>query len=151
MRRPVPILMIFLSVSFFLTACSSAIPGDQESIQISGSWIRPARIGENSAIYMEITNNSRDAITLTAVEVDFARMAQLHQTQVENDIASMHHLNEGIIIDAGTTLALEPGSFHIMLMNITDNLDVGQEESLTLVFDTDQSIEVQARVQQNQE
>lgn len=84
--------------------------------------------------YVIITNNGSTADTLVNVQVDHVGMVELHQTIVENDVARMEPMTNGIEIPAGETVELRPGSFHMMLMDVQQTFAVGDTLTLTLMF-----------------
>ena len=54
---------------------------------------------------------------------------------MNNDIMTMRPLEDGLDIPAGETVILKPGSFHLMFMGVTDPIEAGEENEITLVFD----------------
>jgi hypothetical protein len=123
-----------------LVGCQEATsPGDttessDDTITISDAWVRAMEDG-NSAAYMTIQNNSDDDITLTEASADFANMTQIHQTTIEDDVARMQEVEGGLTIPAGESVNLEPGGYHVMLMDLQEPLVEGNDALLTLTFD----------------
>ncbi|GAB5490474.1 MAG: hypothetical protein Phog2KO_06890 [Phototrophicaceae bacterium] len=100
-----------------------------------------------SGAYMSITNNSADDVTLVAVSAEGVGMVEIHETTVdENDMASMSELEEGILVPAGATVDLMPGGMHVMLMGLENALVDGETVALTLEFDNDTSIVLDAPI-----
>lgn len=133
--------ILLIAFSLLLTGCQTGSSADDDStinaddITIDGAWVRAMESG-NSAAYMTITNNSNTDITLTDASAEFAGMVQVHQTTIENDVARMQQVENGLSIPAGETITLEPGGYHIMLMNLTDALIEGNDTDITLTFDS---------------
>jgi copper(I)-binding protein len=86
-----------------------------------------------AAAYMTITNNGDDAASLISVSTDVAEFVEIHATTIENDIARMSPVDE-LDIPAGNSVALEPGGYHIMLINLTRDLIPGETIALKLTF-----------------
>jgi copper(I)-binding protein len=86
-----------------------------------------------AAAYMTITNNGDDAASLISVSTDVAEFVEIHATTIENDIARMSPVDE-LDIPAGNSVALEPGGYHIMLINLTRDLIPGETIALKLKF-----------------
>lgn len=94
-----------------------------------------------TAIFGEITNNTDEALQLVSVsstDPKLAGMLQLHV--VEN--GKMKEADGGFAIDAHQSLTLKPGGAHIMLMNNTQDLQVGDTVAFTLHFSNGQTAEV---------
>ena len=125
-----------------LAAC-----GSSSEVEIGDVWARTsASSQENGAVYMTITGaDTTDRLTGVSVTSDVARMAQVHETVVNDGLMSMQEVT-AIDIPADGQVALEPGSFHIMLMQLAEPLVVGSEFSVTLTFEEAGDIEVTAEV-----
>ncbi len=54
-----------------------------------------------------------------------------------------------IVASAGTTVALEPGGYHIMLMELAKPLVVGEKVKVTLTFEKAGDVVVEAEVRDN--
>lgn len=104
-------------------------------LTISRPWTRAtAPKATNAAGYVTITNHGKAAETLTAATMAGAGHSMLHQTRMEKGVASMVH-QDSITIPAGATVKLEPGSYHIMAMQLTEGYKAGDTISGTLTFD----------------
>jgi periplasmic copper chaperone A len=90
-------------------------------------------MGSVSAAYMTLVNASDEADSLIAISTDVAEVAEVHQTMVVDGMASMEAIPE-LVIPAGGSVELMPGSYHIMLMNLTRELAPEEMISLTLTF-----------------
>ncbi len=89
------------------------------------------------------------------MDSSIADQAESHETVAADD--SMHE--EGmasammmqevgeIALPAGETVSLEPGGFHVMLLEIASPLELGQKFDLTLTFENggEKVVEVQVR------
>jgi copper(I)-binding protein len=93
-------------------------------------------MGGVSAAYMTITNKGMKADRLIAVEAEIAGKIELHETKVENDIARMIPMLNGIEIPAGGKAELKPGGLHIMLMDLKAPLEAGKTLTLKLKFES---------------
>ncbi len=100
-----------------------------------------------SGAYMSITNNGDEDVALLSVSADGVGMTQIHETTVDdNDMASMEEMEDGVSIPAGETVELAPGGLHVMLMNLENDLVEGEIITLTLEFDDDTSISLDAPI-----
>ncbi|MDX2138449.1 MAG: copper chaperone PCu(A)C [Chloroflexota bacterium] len=88
-----------------------------------------------SAAYMTIENRGAHPVALVSASTSIAAMVQIHETTVVDNVARMGEVEDGIIIPAGESAELRPGSFHIMLMDLMRDLSPGEAIALTLTFE----------------
>ncbi len=115
--------------------------------QVSQAWSRPAPQGGNGAGYAVITNTGPAADTLIAVSSPVAARVEIHETMVMNGQAMMHPRPGGLDVPAGSTVALKPGGWHIMLMGLKQPLKAGDHYPATLTFKKAGKVTVQFSVQ----
>lgn len=102
-------------------------------------------MGSVSAAYMKITNSGDQADTLVSVTADVGD-AQVHETVVKDNVASMQEVKAGLEIPAKGSVELRPGSYHIMLINLKRDLKAGDAVKLTLKFKSGTEIAVDVPV-----
>jgi copper(I)-binding protein len=95
--------------------------------------------GAVSAAYMVIQGDD----TLIAADSPAAAVVEIHQTRMENDVMRMSPV-DGISIEGEAVL--EPGGFHVMLINLTRDLEPGDPIPLTLSFASGAEISLEALV-----
>jgi copper(I)-binding protein len=120
------ILISVLAIVFLLSACS-ADPG----MDVYDAWMRPAKQGENGAIYFMIHNYSSEPDELLEVSSDVAEAIEIHETKMNGDVMEMHQL-ESVSLDGITEFA--PGKLHLMLVNLKKDINLGEEIEITLHF-----------------
>jgi hypothetical protein len=140
--------LVAVAAAFVLVvaACSSGTAGTPKALAVSGAWARAqADTTANSAAYLTIANPTDQADTLLRVTSPVA-MVEMHQTTT--DASGMTGMSpvESIAVPAGGTVTLEPGGFHLMLMDLTKPLAVGDHVELDLVFQHAGAVTVQAEV-----
>lgn len=96
--------------------------------------------------YLQLTNNGEEDDALVSVAVDFADVVQIHETRIEDDMASMVEIGS-IVVPAGETASLEPGGMHMMFMGLTRDLMPGDTVTLMLTFESGNEAEIVAPVQ----
>ncbi len=106
-------------------------PGDD--IVIKDQWIRPGAEKMVTALYFTLENNGSEADTLYAVETDIAKMVQIHETYSNGDVMGMREIGK-IIIEPGSSVKLEPGRMHIMVMRLKKDIKIGDKIGFTLYF-----------------
>ncbi|MDQ7026494.1 MAG: copper chaperone PCu(A)C [Anaerolineae bacterium] len=142
------VIVILLIIAAY-SAMRTQAPQDNRRISVDEAWVRPALTSGNSAAYLTITNDTDNPVTLTSIAVDFAAMAQVHQTIVENDMAQMQQLENGLRIGTGETIRLQPDGYHIMLMDVQQVLNEGETVSLILTFDNGETLSIEAQISNN--
>jgi len=141
-RLAILILSILLLATLMLaTASAQDSTTTSTAVGVTGAWARPG--DAVSAAYMHIANEGDHPLRLTGAHTD-AGMAELHQSVMENDVMRMQRV-DGIDIAPGETVALEPGGYHIMIMNLRRPLAEGDLVPLTLEFSSGVEITINAR------
>jgi periplasmic copper chaperone A len=105
-------------------------------IEVAGAWARPT-VGQGriSAAYMTIANKGDAGDRLKSARTPKAKAVELHQTTMTADgVMQMRKVEDGLPIEAGASLVLEPGGAHLMLLGLEDALRAGEELILTLEF-----------------
>jgi copper(I)-binding protein len=128
-------------------ACSLA-PGSPSgaSPTISDAWVRPP-LGPELPVagYLTITGGGT-ADALMRVTSPLASSVEIHETMAGSSGMIGMHPVERIDIDAGGSVRLEPGGYHLMLMGVTEALEVGEMVELRLTFEEAGDVSVWAEV-----
>jgi copper(I)-binding protein len=103
-------------------------------------WARPADAGGTTGAFMSVFNIGDADDALTGVSSEVSSLAEIHETTMANDVMSMRPVEGGVPLAAGGIAAFEPGALHIMLMDLTQPLEAGNAFSLTLTFDSGESV-----------
>ena len=83
---------------------------------------------------MQITSDK--AVKLVGANSTVAEALEIHEMSMQGDVMKMRQVNE-VVIDAGKSVELKPGSYHIMLMNLKKPVQVGSTVNLNLEFQDD--------------
>ena len=97
--------------------------------------------------YMTLTNIGTEADRLLAAEGEIAERIEIHQTVVTDGVARMQEQTEGLALEPGTTVVLEPGGLHLMMLGLTGPLNEGDDVPLTLTFEQAGEIEIELAVE----
>ncbi|MFL5258701.1 MAG: copper chaperone PCu(A)C [Hyphomicrobiales bacterium] len=141
-------LQIAIAAALTIAAILSlAAHARANEIVVTGAYARAssgsgARTG---ALYLTIGNESAAPDTLLAVSTDAASGAMIHETAVENGIATMRHV-EKLDIAPGEEASFAPGGMHIMLMGLKKPLRRGDRLRVTLTFRTAGDVRVDVPV-----
>lgn len=124
-------LIFVLIASFVLSACNTS-----HEIEVHGAWARFAPKGSTSAIYMIIHNHSDIEDELTGITTDVATTIEIHQSSIDTNGVMQMEMQSSVRIPAGEEIEFAPGSLHIMLIDLTKDINVGDEITVTLHFKT---------------
>lgn len=115
------------------------------TLVIANAWARPAAQGANSAAYLTVHNHTTDNDTLVGVHSNLAE-AELHESYQADGMTGMRPADT-LVINAGSRLELRPGSFHVMLRQVKQQLITGDSLQLSLQFARADTKEVTVKVQ----
>jgi copper(I)-binding protein len=105
-----------------------------DKLKIIDPWMRVGAQGQSTGLFFKIQNNSDKADTLYKVEFEPAGLVQIHETyDAGNDMMGMREIKE-IVIPAKSTFELKPGSYHVMLMKLKQDIKKGFVGNATLYF-----------------
>ncbi|MCP1198935.1 copper chaperone PCu(A)C [Notoacmeibacter sp. MSK16QG-6] len=99
-----------------------------------------------AAGYLTVRNTGTEPDRLIGGSVDFADEIEVHEMAVEDGVMKMRPLRDGLEIAPGQQVELKPGSYHLMLMGMKDELKEGQTRTLTVEFEKAGSVSVDAPV-----
>ena len=124
-------------------------PAPEPEIWVMDAWARPTALEgaaqENSAAYLVIQNRGAGADRLIGVETDVANAVELHRSILEDGIMRMRRI-DALEIPARGEVVLEPGGYHVMLIDLKAPLAAGDAVPLTLRFERTGEVEVRAIV-----
>lgn len=115
--------------------------------EITKVWARTSPMETSlGAVYMNISSKDGDELIDVAVDPSIAAMAQIHEMVMATADTSMSMTSDAptgemvmqevdsVVIDAGGSVDLMPGGYHIMLMEIAAPLELGAKFEVTLTF-----------------
>ena len=118
-------------------------------IQVGGAWVREAPpTAKALAAYMVITNASQQPVKLMGAEAPAFSTVEVHQSMQHGGMMHMMAV-ENVVIAPGTSVTLEPGGYHLMLMEPRERLKSGDVVLLRLHFDNDEVLPVNAVVKKH--
>jgi len=115
------------------------------NISVSDAWARATMPGQKvSGAYMQIQSDA-DA-KLISVSSPAVPRVEVHEMKMDGDVMRMREV-QAIDLPKGKTVSLEPGGYHIMLMNLPKPIAAGEVIPLTLTIESGgkrQTVEVKA-------
>ncbi len=127
-------------VILLLAACSGA------AIRVGGAWARPAAGSGPGAVYLSIRNGGDQPDRLIGARSSCCATIEIHRTQVSDGRMSMLPVQDGIAVEPGATLELEPGGYHMMLFGLREPLRSGMRFVVTLEFEQNGELPVEVEV-----
>ncbi len=130
-----------------LAAC-----GGDDPITIEGQWARTSpAMASMGAAYMDITSSEGDQLVGVSVPASIAARAEIHEmvpADVPMDDSMDESMDDGemdmgamvmqqimaLDLPAGETVSLEPGGYHVMLIDLAEPLAEGDTFNVTLDF-----------------
>ncbi|MGA0922321.1 MAG: copper chaperone PCu(A)C [Ilumatobacteraceae bacterium] len=132
-----------------LAAC-----GGDDPITIEGQWARTSpAMASMGAAYMDITSSEGDQLVGVSVPASIAARAEIHEmvpADMPMDDSMDESMDDGemdmdmgamvmqqimaLDLPAGETVSLEPGGYHVMLIDLAEPLAEGDTFNVTLDF-----------------
>ena len=125
----------FLSSSLLALALMTGAQA-ADSLAFSNAWVRATPPNAKVAGgFVDIRNAGKSADRLISASSDAAGRVEIHEMKMAGEVMQMRHLSEGLVISAGQSVQLKPGSYHLMLMAPKKPIAEGQKVTITLVFE----------------
>ena len=140
-------LAVLAIAPFALAAC-----GGDDPITIEGQWARTSpAMASMGAAYMSISASEGDQLVGVSVPASVAARAEIHEmvpTDMDHSMDDSMDDDEMAIdmgamvmqqimaldLPAGQTVSLEPGGYHVMLIDLAEPLVEGESFEVTLDF-----------------
>jgi hypothetical protein len=138
-------MIAFVLAGSLALAAASAHARDYKagSIDVADPWSRATPKGASiGAGYMRITNNGSTPDRLLSESSDVARSVEFHETTIENGIARMRPLKDGLEIKPGETVEFKPSSYHVMFVGLKKPLAAGDHIKATLTFEKAGTVDI---------
>lgn len=145
------LLVSLLVLALGVAACAPAVdPNADPNITIEDPWARPSPMAEGmGAAYMVFENTGGDD-ALIGARTDVAAVVEIHEVTMEDDVMRMRPVEgQRLSIPAGGDVTLEPGGYHIMLIDLNQQLVPGETFMLTLEFERSGTRDVMVTVRES--
>ncbi len=152
MNRILRCATVACGVAFLLvaTACAgddgtdATITPDGTPVEVLNAYI-PEPPTDTAAAYVVFRNHQGEADRLVSATADVTETVELHQTRMDGGAMTMAQL-DGIDLPAGGELLMEPGGIHVMLVDLTRELQEGDTVAMTFTFERAGTMEVSVPV-----
>lgn len=135
------VITLLFAALLVLSGCGDGAgddSGQSAGIAAADVWVK-ATDEDMSAVFAVISNSADTDATVVGVATDLTDSAELHETAD----GTMRPV-ESFTVPAGESLILEPGGNHLMLMDLTEPIEPGQEVTLTLEFEDGSTFDLAA-------
>jgi copper(I)-binding protein len=113
-------------------------------VEVSDAWVRATGQGQKATgVFMNLT--AQKATRLVGVKADLTGSAEVHEMKMDKDVMKMQAV-KALDLPAGQTVALKPGSYHVMLMDLKAPVAEDSQVVLTLLFEDAAGVKTQKEV-----
>jgi hypothetical protein len=137
------------AASLFESRPAAAHEHDHEAaMHVMDAHASPTPGGRNiSAAYFTIHNPGAEDDRLISVTTPLAGRTELHRTsRGEGGVMTMAEVEGGVAVPAGEHVVFARGGLHVMLLDLAEPLQVGDQVPLTLTFERAGEVSVVAEV-----
>ena len=115
-----------------LLAASSTAALAQTAVK--DPWIR-GTVAQQKATGMFAQITSKAGGKLVAASSPVAGVVEIHEMAMDGNVMKMRALPAGLDLPAGKAVDLKPGGYHVMLMDLKQQLKEGESVAVTLVVE----------------
>lgn len=133
-------LLATTALALVLAACSAGAGG----VAVEDPWIRSNPNGMGAA-YLVLTTAEADELVAASVDPSIAGTVEVHEVVMQDGMMRMQEV-AGIALPAGEAVTLEPGGYHLMLLDMPAMLEPGTDVDVTLRFASGDEVTVTAEV-----
>lgn len=141
--RNLAVITFILSMALLASACA-----EPPELSIENAWARPAFQGDNGAVYLVINNRTDQGDGLIGADSYIANLTEIHLNKMDPQGTMTMERQDLVGIPANEVVELAPGGLHIMLVDLLQDLNVGDKFELTLMFQRSGDIQVEVEVRQ---
>ncbi len=146
---------LFLVLALLMAACgpkAGALAASQGGIEIydpiaraPGGMMGDGEGGGVAGVFMLIKNTGAKNDRLVNAASDVSELVQIHETTMAGGVMKMGEV-AGIDVPAGGQAELKSGGYHVMLINLKQELKPGDTISVILTFEQAGEVTIQASV-----
>jgi len=125
-----------------------ALPAHAADVKIEDPWVRGTVVGQMATgAFMSIT--AKEGAALVSASSPVAGVVEIHTMKMEDGVMKMRPIPR-LNLPAGEAVQLQPGSYHVMLMDLKQPLKTGEIVPITLKLEGKDkaltSLDIQAEV-----
>ncbi|MCE4225327.1 DUF1775 domain-containing protein [Methylobacterium sp. C25] len=136
LKTPAPGVRIVAAKAGGQAAVAMATPVKAGDLTIETPWLRATPSGAKVAGgYVTIANGGTQPDKLVGASIPQSGRGEIHSMSTEGGVMKMAPVEGGLPVPAGGHVALKPGGFHLMFLDLKDGLKAGESVQGTLVFE----------------
>ena len=154
LHAPTPLLVLPAAVllAATATACGSETTDDNEAaaggpITVADAWVK-ASDGPMTGSFGVITNSGDADVTVVSASTTASDRTELHEVVMIDGEMKMQQKDGGFVVPAGGDHVLEPGNDHVMMMDMADPIEPGDDVEITLSLDDGSTYTYTAQVRE---
>jgi len=129
---------LILATALALASFAAAAQGT--AVVVDNAWVRATVKGQMATgAFMTLT--AKEGVKLVGGASPVAGVTQVHEMKMDDGIMKMAEVKGGLDLPAGKAVALKPGGYHIMLMDLKQPLMKDSSVPLTLIFKDAKGVE----------
>ncbi len=132
------LISTLILIVLLVSACGSS----SGNLTIQDAWARPASKGDNGAAYFVVENGTAADDTLLSVSSTIATASEVHMSMADSNGVMSMRMQESIPIPARGQVEFKPGGLHVMFVNLTRDLKMGDTITLVLNFENTGSLTI---------
>lgn len=117
------------------------------SIEIVHPWARATPAGAKVGGGYVVLKNDGAADRLVSATAEVAGRVEIHEMAMKDGVMTMRPLADGLPVPAHGEVALKPGSYHIMFMDLKAPLKQGESVKGSLTFEKAGTVDVTFKVE----
>src|SRR3954462_12448238 len=130
--------------ALFIASSAHAQEYKAGSLVIDHPWTRATpKSAKVAGGYLKITNTGSTPDRLVGGSADVSNKFEVHEMSMDGGVMKMRELKNGLEIPAGGTVELKPGSYPIMMMNLSHPLAAGERVKGSLTFEKAGKVDVE--------
>jgi len=119
----------FVLAAALLIGATSALA----QVTVKDPWVRATVPAQHAtAAFMQLT--AAEPMRLVAAQSSVAGTVEIHEMAMVDGVMKMRAIS-GLDLPAGKTVMLDPGGYHVMLLDLKGQIHVGDVVPITLEFE----------------